>query len=322
MQRWYRYILQVMLGLCSCMPIAAMNIPHIPVLTDQLRSELWHALEQNNIQHIKYLLNTGIISVHSRSYDGDTPLNWAAQYGNVEVIALLLDRGAHIESKDNIGGETPLHYAARNGKVEAIALLLDRGANIESKIFKGWTPLHYAAYGNKVKIMALLLDRGANIESKTNGGKTLISIALNKLNSENITEKREGQEILDLIIRSKPYYINMSQRPSTLLGTVVMYMLKKSKEHNSQREYDYISTAQQIATQLPDERARELLNTLRTASTLEEQKQAAKRYLKQYIERQDANAASELATIPVRKEGLREITGQTHGLKDIIHLRK
>ena len=287
MEKWYKYILQVMLGLCSCMPIVAMNI-NIPVLNWQLKNELLNDLNENDIQHIKYLLDTGIISVHSRSGRGNTPLHYAAEQGKMKAIALLLDRGANIESKDDIG-VTPLHVAAFNGNAEAIILLLDRGANIESKY---------------------------------NSEETPISMALNKLNSENITKKEQGQRIIDLIIRSKLYYINMSKMPSTLLGTVIMHLLKKSKERNNQHRYDYISTAQQVAIQLHGERARELLNTLRTASTLEEQKQAAKRYLKQYIERQDSYTVSELAAIPLRKEGLREITGHIHSLKDVIHLRK
>ena len=351
MQRWYRYILQIMLGLCSCMPIMAMNIP---VLTEQLIEELMIDLQFNNIQRITYLLDNALISVHSKNKFKVTPLHLAAWYGNVPAIELFLSRNAlinsknnrkstplheaaaqgwfnavlvllnnnaNIDSKDN-GKHTPLHWAAYHGKVEAMALLLDRGAHIESKTNDGLTPLHYAAYNGKVEAMALLLDRGAHIESKCNSEATPISMALNKLNSENITKKEQGQKIIDLIIRSKLYYINMSQMPSTLLGTVIMHLLKKSKERNNQHRYDYIYTAQQVATLLPDERARELLNILRIASTLKDQEQSAKRYLKQYIERQDSQTASELAAIPLRKEGLREITGYTQGLKDVIYLRK
>ncbi len=288
MQRWYRYIVQVILGLCSFMPIVAMNIPNTPVLTEQLIIKLDKALRYIDIQGIKYLLDNGIISVHSR---------------------------------DNFG-MTPLHFAASHSKIEAIKLLLDSNANIDSKDNEGMTPLHWTAYNNQVEALALLLDRGANIKSTNKDGETLINTALDLLNHEDIAKKKQGQKIIDLVIKSKSYYINMSQRPSTLLGTVVMYMLKKSKEHNSQYEYDYVYTAQQVAIKLNDERSNELLNTLRTASTFKEQQQEAKRYLKQYIERQDANAASEITAIPLRKEGLREIMGHIHSLKDVIHLRK
>ena len=291
MQKWYRYILQVMLGLCSCMPLLAMNI-------------------SNNIQHMKHLLDNDITSIHTRNSSGMTLLHKAIFWGKmeaVEAIALLLDRGADIESKA-LNGWTPLHYAAYWNKVEAMALLLDRGAHIESKDDNGWTPLYLAAECCHVAIVALLLDRGANIES-------IYNCAVNKLNS---AFNKSGQEIIDLIIRSKPYYINMSQRPSTLLGTVIMHLLKKSKERNSQHKYDYVYTAQQVATKLHGETAVNLLNALRTVSTFEEQQQEAKRYLKQYIERQDANAASELAAIQVRKEGLRKIAGHIQSLKDVI----
>ncbi len=341
MQRWYKYILQVTLGLCSCMPIVAM---HIPVLTIQLERELIIALEKNNLQHIKNLLDNGIISIDSKNYNGDTPLHLAAKYNRTKVITLLLDRGAKIDSK-NYYGNTLLHYAVYRQNLEVIQLLLDRGANVEIKNQHNWTPLNEAAFDGNVKIITLLLDRGGNIESHAGDGRTPLhnaachgkveALALLLDKGANIESKdcnrdtfisyilrgNNVQQQVDLLVKNKPYYINMSQRPSTLLGTVIMYMLKKSKERNNQHRYDYIYTAQQVATLLHDERARELLNTLRIASTLKDQEQSAKRYLKQYIERQDANAASELKAIPLRKEGLREITGHIHSLKDVIHLR-
>ena len=49
--------------------------------------------------------------------------------------------------------------------------------------------------------------------------------------------------------------------------------------------YDYIYTAQQIATKLHDKRAQEFLQALKNASATEIQEQEARAYLKYYIER-------------------------------------
>ena len=44
----------------------------------------------------------------SGSYDGDTPLHWAAEKGHPEMAVLLLNYGADLEAR-NTRGRTPLH---------------------------------------------------------------------------------------------------------------------------------------------------------------------------------------------------------------------
>ncbi len=332
LQKWYTYMLIAVLNLCFfIVPVVAMDIP---VLTRQLSERLEKAIQHNDIRSITYLLDNALISVHSKNKFKVTPLHLAAWYGNVPAIELFLSRNAlinskddrkstplheaaaqgwfnavlvllnnnaNIDSKDN-GKNTPLHWAAYHGKVEVMKLLLERGADIECKNEYGCTPLHWA---NSVEAVALLLERGADIQAEDNEGYTVIWHALNKLSftpdDEEYTPIREqGQKIIDLLVKSKPYHINMSKKPSTLLGTVVMYLLKKSAINSQRNRYNYVDTAQKIANTLHDTRAQDFLSIL-NISVLPEQKQEAKRYLQYYLERQDPNVTSELAATVVKK---------------------
>ncbi len=302
MHTWYRNILLVGLGFCSfIMPVLAM---HVSELIGELADKVSDAIEQNNIQQLTYLFDHEI-DVNSKDDSGSTPLHWAAYNGNVEIIALLIDRyGASIESRDNNGktplyralnnrevsallldrysanihnkdhnGNTPLHDAAERGNLQALALLLERGADIENRNSNGSTPLQLAGVFNNREAIKLLLDSSADISSRDSNNNTVLWYVLRKLSPDfNDQENRKCQEIVDWIVKNKPYYINMGAKPTTLVGTTIMHLLKNN----------YVSTAIQIAKTLGDDRAHDFLNILSSASTLEQQRQQAKRYIGYY----------------------------------------
>ena len=260
---------------------------NIEAIDERGMTPLHWAAYENNIRAINILLNKGA-NIHSRTNGGSTPLHIAAERNAIKSIAQLLERGADIESKTTLGQmqETPLDTAVRYEHVAATMLLLERGATNRDRT-DGSTLSHKAVNIGSTGLMELLLSTNASaaLESKDVDGRTFLYYALEKLNSQDADIRYKVQQILDIVVKNKRYYINTSVRPTTLLGLTALYLLKKSRERNNLCMYDYVYTAQQIATQLHDERANLFLQALKNAGTPEVQKQKARAYLKYYIER-------------------------------------
>jgi hypothetical protein len=83
--------------------------------------DLLKSSEQNQIDTVKYLLESGV-DVNCKFSDGLTPLMLAVDKGNIEVVQLLLNKGAEIElrAKD---GTTALKIAEKNKNTELMKLL-------------------------------------------------------------------------------------------------------------------------------------------------------------------------------------------------------
>lgn len=114
------------------------------------------AVRQNNIDHVRVLLDHGS-DMYARSQTKfKTALHMAASSGYVDIIELLLNRGFRIDSVDE-DGNTALHLACRENKVEAAAMLLNHGINPNLGNKKGETSLHVAVRGRIINIVKLLL---------------------------------------------------------------------------------------------------------------------------------------------------------------------
>ncbi|KAI1445813.1 hypothetical protein F5Y02DRAFT_426408 [Annulohypoxylon stygium] len=121
--------------------------------------------EVNETLIIFFLLSIDNLDLNQRdSYEGRTPLSWAASNGQKITMKLLLEKGADIESKDNREEAT-------------IRLLLENGAKTESKDNEGLTPLAQAAKKDHKALVKLLLEEGADVNSKDDYGKSVLSIA-------------------------------------------------------------------------------------------------------------------------------------------------
>lgn len=138
----------------------------------------------------------------------------AVQRDNLERIKSLIEQGADIHSVSNLNKDTPLHVAAQEGSLSAIQQLLDYGAAINALNNDNETPLHLAAYRNIFDTVKILLERGANTDIKNKFNQTPSALAYN-LNQRAMAEyidsfgqakKDQGQ--LDSLIHDNSDILN------------------------------------------------------------------------------------------------------------------
>jgi len=69
------------------------------------------AVEHNDPESVRTLLDADGELVRQRDKTGATPLHYAAFYGHRQIVQLLLERGAEINSRDGQFGATPTGWA-------------------------------------------------------------------------------------------------------------------------------------------------------------------------------------------------------------------
>jgi ankyrin repeat protein/L-ascorbate metabolism protein UlaG (beta-lactamase superfamily) len=120
-----------------------------------------------NYEIAEELLNRNA-DIHIGDFDNSQPIHLAAISGNVQIAELLLTRGANINEQDN-NGATPLGFAAGRRHIDMVRYLLERDADVGIRNTRGMTPLFYAG---TPEIAALMLDRGADVNARSNDGGT------------------------------------------------------------------------------------------------------------------------------------------------------
>ena len=121
--------------------------------------------------------------INSKDWD-ETPSHYAVWGGHVDVLELLLAHGADANAKDSAAWSL-LHYAAGSGSTDMTRLLLNKSADVNAKENEGGqTPLHRAAGKGHTTVAELLIANGADVNAKENEGKTALSVAKDKGNTE------------------------------------------------------------------------------------------------------------------------------------------
>ena len=144
---------------------------------------LLHACRHGNVEIARELLRAGADVNLPTTYNGDTPLMYAAASMPAEFLGELISKGARVnETTDD--GDTAAGWAALGGKLENMKVLIQHGARIDVHVgspdaYVGW-PLVKAATRGDVNLLDFLLAHGADANTKDNHGKTLLMYAVQR----------------------------------------------------------------------------------------------------------------------------------------------
>ena len=101
----------------------------------------------SEISGLASFMNCDHVDVHTRGFQGETPLKIAVLRQDLQLVRDLLDAGAD----PNLPGEddyTPLHHAAGAESAEICRLLLEHGASASLVDIYGHRPIDYATKQN------------------------------------------------------------------------------------------------------------------------------------------------------------------------------
>ena len=119
-------------------------------------SDIHDAVNNNDLEIVRTLLDGDPSIVNERNADGMTPLNLAAINGNYDIVKELLIRNADIHIGD-LDNSQPIHLAAISGNVEIAELLIASGADVNEQDENGATPLGFAAGRRHIDMVRYLL---------------------------------------------------------------------------------------------------------------------------------------------------------------------
>lgn len=149
-------------------------------------------------------------------------LHAAVEKENIDLVRKILEAGANPNISDNLYHQTALHIAARKGNTQLIALLIGKKANIDARDGKGETPLHKAVRHAHEDSVDLLIRENANpfIKSKSTiaypCSKTPRELALQQLRRIELLKAKLGPEEQERQIEIAHYYERFSHIKSML----------------------------------------------------------------------------------------------------------
>ena len=128
---------------------------------------LMHAIKNNNVEIIKYLIDKGA-DVNAKDYKNNTVLIQAvSQISDPNIIELLINAGADVKAEDNNGFDCLGYAVLNNTNEEIIKLLINKGLNVKKVYEKGFKTLAFYAGGNpNPEIMQILIENGVDFDFK------------------------------------------------------------------------------------------------------------------------------------------------------------
>lgn len=138
-------------------------------------SHLISAVQSNNINMIKNLLNTGINI--NQTYNGLNALQYAIKTKRIKVIKLLIEEGADLGIY-NSENESSLEYIFKKFKQRSTLSILKIMPNVQIvDDYDKCTALHFAAKYNYCECIEYLLQRGIDVNGMNSRGQTPMIVA-------------------------------------------------------------------------------------------------------------------------------------------------
>ena len=151
----------------------------------KLNSSLWEAVERNDIEMIKDLINplkndNHCANINAPGLNNWTSLHMAAAYGLKEACEILIFHGkdANINARTSMN-RTPLHLATIYNHLNVIKLLVHQKALLNVVDNDMNTPLHYASNQGYENIVEWFLRKNPDLVIRNYRGRTSTDIALN-----------------------------------------------------------------------------------------------------------------------------------------------
>lgn len=159
---------------------------------------LMHAIKNNNVEIIKYLIDKGADVNEKDRYNKTVLIHAVSNITDLNIIELLINAGANVNAEDICGFDVINYAAMKNTNPEIIKLLMNKGSNVKRIYNNGFTLAHYAATNPNSEIMQLLIDNGVDFDTKL--GKELEF--LKPLNYEIIYDNDNSKYFTPLAIAS------------------------------------------------------------------------------------------------------------------------
>lgn len=146
------------------------ELEHLSII-DVIPMDYNDILFSNDVEEIKYLLETESVDVHNRKRN-ITPLSHAVKERRHEVTKVILEHDKNIyyntESDYTFDHDCPIIYACENNDLEMIKILINNGYDINFTNWSGTSPLIYEAENGNLEGVKLLVKNGADIEQCDN----------------------------------------------------------------------------------------------------------------------------------------------------------
>jgi len=148
---------------------------------------LLQAIDEQNLDIVKYLVDHGVNVNLERNPHRHTPLYQAVIKPSLEIVEYLVEHGARIDVVTR-SNETILNYAIINGPSGNLPLIrylvenLHMDINTQDKY--GKTPLHNAIERGDINYVKYLVDHGAGLDIPDRNGITPWNLGLNFYNNK------------------------------------------------------------------------------------------------------------------------------------------
>ena len=203
------------------------------------------AVERNNVDLCKYILNNEKCDLNARDEDDNTPLHLAARQGLTNIAKLLLTDKRCSLNLQNSGGNTALHLAVKSNSRELIVAMKSCDPNIGNQA--GVTPLHIAIEKNNKAIVECLVQNLnlCDLNHTSKNGSTPLHVAVCVQNIE----------IVGILIAEKKCSLNMQDNfgltplhIATYLGEFgIVQLLTLNKECNPNLQDHHGNTPLHVA---------------------------------------------------------------------------
>ena len=91
---------------------------------------LFEAIEVNNVDIAKYLIDQRVDIIHEKDNSGHTALVHAANEGLTDLVQYLIEKGANM----HVNNEMALYLAAKKGHMDVVQLLVEHGACVNNRV--------------------------------------------------------------------------------------------------------------------------------------------------------------------------------------------